>query len=74
MTARRILLVSYFYPPCSDTGAHRPASLAKYLRRTGHDVTVLTTSAYGSLPDDSEQGVVRTSDAQLWRAKLRGAE
>jgi glycosyltransferase involved in cell wall biosynthesis len=73
MTSRRILLVSYFYPPCTDTGAHRPTSIVKYLRRAGHEVTVLTTSAYGSLPDDSEQGVVRTSDAQLWRAKLRGA-
>lgn len=73
MTPRRILLVSYFYPPCTDTGAHRPTSMVKYLRRAGHEVTVLTTSAYGSLPDDSEQGVVRTADAQLWRAKLRGA-
>jgi glycosyltransferase involved in cell wall biosynthesis len=48
--------------------------MVKYLRRAGHDVTVLTTSAYGSLPDDSEQGVIRTTDAQLWRAKLRGAD
>ena len=74
MQPRRILLVSYFYPPCTDTGAHRPTSMVKYLRRAGHDVTVLTTSAYGELPDDSEQGVVRTTDAQLWRAKLRGAD
>ena len=70
----RILLVAYFYPPCTDTGAHRPASLAKYLRRAGHDVTVLTTSAYGDLPDDAEQGVVRARDAQLWRAKLHGSD
>src|SRR5688572_2120260 len=74
MTTRRILLVSYFYPPCTDTGAHRPTALAKYLQRAGHEVTVLTTSAYGTLPDDSERGIARTTDAQLWRAKLRGAE
>ncbi len=74
MNGRRILLVSYFYPPCTDTGAHRPAALAKYLRRGGHDVTVLTTSAYGSLSDDDELGIVRTTDAQLWRAKLRGSD
>ena len=72
MTSRRILLVAYFYPPCTDTGAHRPTALSKYLRRAGHDVTVLTTSAYGSLPNDAEEGTVRTADAQLWRAKLRG--
>ena len=74
MAARRILLVSYFYPPCTDTGAHRPTSMVKYLRRAGHDVSVLTTSAYGTLPDDDAQGVVRTTDAQLWRAKLRGGQ
>ena len=45
--AARILLVSYFYPPCRDTGALRPAAMAKYLRRLGHEVEVLTTSAYG---------------------------
>jgi hypothetical protein len=43
-----LLLVAYFYPPCRDTGAHRPAAMAKWLRRVGHRVTVLTTSAYGS--------------------------
>jgi glycosyltransferase involved in cell wall biosynthesis len=74
MTSRRILLVSYFFPPCTDTGAHRPAALAKYLKRAGHDVTVLTTSAYGTGAADSADGVERTTDAQLWRAKLRGAD
>ena len=74
MSARRILFVTYFYPPCTDTGAHRPSSMVKYLRRAGHDVTVLTTSAYGSLSSDAEQGVVRTTDAQLWRAKMRGGD
>ncbi len=71
---RRILVVAYFYPPCTDTGAHRPTSMVKYLRRAGHDVTVLTTSAYGSLPGDGADQVSRTADAQLWRAKLRGGD
>jgi glycosyltransferase involved in cell wall biosynthesis len=70
--SRSILLVAYFYPPSRDTGALRPASMARWLRKLGHDVTVLTTSAYGSLPDDEEQGIVRTADAQLWRARLHG--
>lgn len=69
--SRRILLVAYFYPPCRDTGALRPAALAKWLRRLGHEVTVLTTSAYG--PSD-EPGVVQSADAQLWRARLGGAD
>jgi glycosyltransferase involved in cell wall biosynthesis len=71
---RSILLVAYFYPPCRDTGVLRPAAMAKYLRRVGHQVTVLTTSAYGALDSDGAEGVVRTADVQRWRARLRGAD
>jgi glycosyltransferase involved in cell wall biosynthesis len=69
-----LLLVAYFYPPCRDTGAHRPAAMAKYLRRLGNRVTVLTTSAYGEEETDAEANVVRTPDLQRLRARLRGRE
>jgi glycosyltransferase involved in cell wall biosynthesis len=69
----RILLVAYFYPPCRDTGVLRPAAMAKWLRRLGHEVTVLTTSAYGPGADDAED-VIRTADAQRWRARLAGED
>jgi glycosyltransferase involved in cell wall biosynthesis len=72
MTGRHILLVAYFYPPSSDTGARRPATMAKYLRRLGHRVTVLTTKAFGTLDTPEETEIVRSTDAQLWRARLRG--
>jgi glycosyltransferase involved in cell wall biosynthesis len=48
--------------------------MAKWLRRLGHEVTVLTTSAYGELPDDADDGIVRTADAQRLRARLAGRE
>ena len=67
-----LLLVAYFYPPCRDTGAHRPAAMAKWLRRLGHRVTVLTTSAYGTGDGPDEDGVVRTIDLQRLRARLHG--
>jgi glycosyltransferase involved in cell wall biosynthesis len=67
-----LLLVAYFYPPCRDTGAHRPASMARWLRRLGHRVTVLTTSAYGPGDGPAEDGVVRTADLQRVRARLHG--
>lgn len=70
--SRRLLLVAYFYPPCRDTGALRPVAMAKWLRRLGHEVTVLTTSAYG--PAVGERDVVQTADAQRWRARLRGQD
>ena len=69
--SRAILLVAYFYPPCRDTGALRPASMAKWLRRLGHRVIVLTTSAYGVGGDEE---AVRTTDAQRWRARLHGRD
>jgi glycosyltransferase involved in cell wall biosynthesis len=69
---RNILLVAYFYPPCRDTGAQRPAAMAKWLRHLGHRVTVLTTSAYGEGLDDAGEPVARTADAQRWRARLQG--
>jgi glycosyltransferase involved in cell wall biosynthesis len=69
-----LLLVAYFYPPCRDTGAHRPAAMAKWLRRLGHRVTVLTTSAYGAGGGAAEQDVVQTADLQRLRARLHGAE
>jgi glycosyltransferase involved in cell wall biosynthesis len=71
--SRSILLVAYFYPPCRDTGATRPASMARWLCRLGHRVTVLTTSAYGSSASGGPERVVRTTDAQLWRARLHGS-
>jgi glycosyltransferase involved in cell wall biosynthesis len=69
-----LLLVAYFYPPCRDTGAHRPAAMAKWLRRLGHRVTVLTTSAYGTGDAATEEGVIRAADLQRLRARLHGRD
>ena len=71
-----LLLVSYFYPPTRDTGAQRPAAMAKWLARSGWDVTVLTTTAFGaaSPADASVDGVrvIRARDLQTVRARLAG--
>lgn len=76
---RSLLLVSYFYPPTRDTGAQRPAAMAKWLARIGWDVTVLTTSAFGEKTEDSGQRtgagsvrVIRAFDLQVVRARLAG--
>ena len=70
-----LLLVSYFYPPTRDTGAQRPAAMAKHLARLGWRVTVLTTSAFGPGDDEgADDGieVIRSFDMQTWRARLAG--
>ncbi len=73
---RSLLLVSYFYPPTRDTGAQRPAAMAKWLARSGWDVTVLTTTAFGSVSptDGSVDGVrvIRARDLQTVRARMAG--
>ena len=48
--------------------------MAKWLRRLGHQVTVLTTSAYGRLTRTPSEGVVRTADLQRLRARLHGRD
>ena len=37
-----ILLMAYPYPPCPAPGATRPSHFAKYLRRSGYNVRVVT--------------------------------
>ena len=69
---RSLLLVSYFYPPTRDTGAQRPAAMAKWLARLGWDVRVLTTTAFGDETKGSEPTVIRTRDLQTWRARMAG--
>ena len=45
--------------------------MTKYLRRLGHEVEVLTTSAFGS---DDDPSTHRTRDLQLWRARRAGRD
>ena len=70
---RSLLLVSYFYPPTRDTGAQRPAAMAKWLGRLGWEVTVLTTGAFGAggAPAGGVR-VLRSRDLQTLRARLAG--
>ena len=58
----RLLLITYHWSPAPGTGASRWAALAKYLRRAGHSVTVVTTDAFGRDADDGQNDVHRTRD------------
>jgi glycosyltransferase involved in cell wall biosynthesis len=68
----RLLLVAYYYPPQNIIGARRPAALAKWLRRHGHEVTVLTSVQSGSGPDPGPSRLVRTRDLLATRLNWRG--
>src|SRR5271165_2538035 len=62
MATRRILVVTHPYPPMPSVGGNRWLAMSKYLRRRGHEVDILTTAAFGSLPTDRATGVYRARD------------
>jgi glycosyltransferase involved in cell wall biosynthesis len=58
-----VLLVGQYAPPSSLVAARRLAAMAKYLSRTGHAVTVVTSVVSGKGPIEGAEKVVRTRDA-----------
>ncbi|MGN6189378.1 MAG: glycosyltransferase [Conexibacter sp.] len=59
---RRILVVSYYFPPTATVGGHRWHAMCRHLRRLGHETTVITTAAEAAGPEDAELDVVRVAD------------
>lgn len=50
---RKILIVTYYWPPFGGTGVHRILKFAKYLSEQGHEIIVLTTkNAYSHVVDE----------------------
>lgn len=62
---KKLLIVSYAYPPSNAPGAQRPYSLAKYLAKDILDITVLTCSN-----QDSSLGIDESFDPELPNVKL----
>ena len=74
MSSRHLVVVSYFHPPFPSSGGNRWVAMAYYLRAAGHRVTFVASDAFGSLPDDETNSVVRARDlksAGLLRTALR---
>jgi len=61
MAARRLLVVTYYHPP-DPTGGHRWAAMGHWLRSLGHEVTTITTNAWGALDDDLATDTHRSGD------------
>jgi glycosyltransferase involved in cell wall biosynthesis len=61
MPARRLLILSYYFPPDPSIGGARWAAMSEWLRRAGHEVTVLTSKSNGRDVED-EPWVLRTFD------------
>jgi Glycosyl transferase 4-like domain len=56
-----LLVLSYYFPPDPSIGGARWAAMSEWLRRAGHEVTVITSKANGA-PREHEHWVVRTFD------------
>ena len=60
---RSLLLVTHSYPPRPSPASRRPFGLAKYLRRMGYRVIVLTSDAWGdSTATEPEGDVIQARD------------
>jgi glycosyltransferase involved in cell wall biosynthesis len=70
MPARRLLVATYYFPPDQSVGSRRWDAMAAWLRHLGHEVTVLTTRAWG-IPMVDEAWIVRTGDLVASRTLRR---
>ena len=43
----KFLLIAYYFPPLNSGGTKRPFQIANYLKKNGHQVTVLTGTYEG---------------------------
>jgi glycosyltransferase involved in cell wall biosynthesis len=74
---RRVLLITYLYPPVENAGTRPVEKFAKYLPEFGYRPVILTTGNYGRLPDDADRMIYRADELfgfvkQAYRAlKLR---
>lgn len=68
---RRVLLISYHYPPRFSSGAIRPAALAKHLPQFGWEVLVLTPHQKTSGPRPAAEVIETGYEDVLQRWKER---
>jgi glycosyltransferase involved in cell wall biosynthesis len=59
---RRLLFVSYYFPPDPAIGGARWEAMAEWLRRMGHEVTVLSSNTYGTPPTEEDPDTHRSGD------------
>src|SRR5690348_14161109 len=62
MKGRRLLVLTYHWPPFTGAGAARWSSMVRHLRGLGQEVTVITTSLWDPPSGADAEGVIRTRD------------
>ena len=69
---KRVMLISYLWPPAAGAGVHRPVKFARYLRRFGWDPMVLTARRPAALAHDP--GLAATLPPDLNVVRLANVE
>ena len=69
---KEVLIISYFYPPCSLTAAQRPAGWVKYLQHFGYKPILITRNWDVTLSKPEDQ--LRDSGNQLFVEKSETCE
>ncbi len=64
---REVLIISYFYPPCTLTAAQRPAGWVKYLPQFGYKPIVITRNWDVTLSKPEDQ--LKNAGSQLYIEK-----
>ena len=64
----KLLLLAHPFPPCRAVGAVRTWNIARYLARSGWDVTVVTPDpSVWRRPDDPQGSESRMQEARIHR-------
>jgi hypothetical protein len=64
---RKLLFISYFFPPTAGGGVFRPLAMVKYLSRLGWDITVITSTTPKHYPVDPDLEKQIPSDVNIIR-------
>ncbi|HAW51499.1 MAG TPA: hypothetical protein DCX54_04090 [Flavobacteriales bacterium] len=60
---KKVLIISYYFPPCNLTGANRIASWAEYLHLFGYYPVIVTRS--WNIPISTPEDVLRSSGSEI---------
>ena len=75
---KKVLIISYFYPPANFAGSYRVAAWAKHLKKLGHEVVVITRhweencTDYSAINDKSESCEIDSNGVKIYRLPYKG--
>ena len=75
---KKVLIISYFYPPANFAGSYRVAAWAKHLKKLGHELVVITRhweencTDYSAINDKSESCEIDSNGVKIYRLPYKG--